>query len=339
LPGKNAGIREKNNNNQKRNTNASTGEKTDSMDSTRKPNRGHPSIFPDKMEADFSFPPPALPEIFVINLPDAVERREFMRNQLNALGLKWRLQEGVLGKALSSKELARVYDLKKGIAFENPKSRELSLPEIGVALSHIEIYKTLVAENIGHALILEDDAEISKEVPPLLEKLTQKIPSDEAAIILLTRVRTYLRGGCEQFDGKYVFARPYKRRPWDGAYGYFITQKAAKILAEKLFPVWSVSDAWNFFQEKFAIPVKAVVPYEIEISKHDKNSTIEAARRDCLCRERAKQTSLQTLKSWCFARTFHRIFIFPVFAKKQQKRSDFQPVVAAENEKSDIRQK
>jgi glycosyl transferase family 25 len=337
------------------------------MGNTREPNRSRPSVFPEKMEEGFclsnsgtqstldtqadsghrtsdsavaqSFPHAALPEIFVINLPDAVERREFMRAQLDALGLKWRLQEGVLGKAISPKELSRVYDLKKGIAFGNPKSRELSLPEIGVALSHIEIYKTLVTENIGHALILEDDAEIGKEVPALLEKLMRQIPSDEAAIILLTRVRTYLRGECEHFDGKHIFVRPYKRRSWAGAYGYFITQKAAKILADELFPVWSVSDDWNFFQEKFAISVKAVVPYEIEISAHDENSTIEAARHHCLRCERAKQTFLQTLKSWCFARTFHRLFIFPLFVKKQRKRSDFQSIATAVNEKNGICQK
>ena len=261
-----------------------------------------------------------IPRIFVVNLPADVERRRFMEAQLEQFKLPFVFQEAVRGKSLSGGELAASYDKDKALHFKRRRlpGRELTLAEIGCALSHVAIYKKMLAENMECALILEDDALLGGDVPEILSRLAKKIDFQKPDIILLSVVANYSRWGRRPFAGKYHFVSPYSKRPWWRSHGYFITRAAAGTLARELFPVWSVADDWLTFSENFNIRLSAIVPYCVGISDHGKNSSLETERKTALSKLKTRRSLLFYIHDCLWNRIVHRLLIFPVFAKKQK---------------------
>uniref|UniRef100_A0A667YPU1 Si:ch211-13f8.2 n=1 Tax=Myripristis murdjan TaxID=586833 RepID=A0A667YPU1_9TELE len=96
-------------------------------------------------------------EIFLINLKRRLDRRERMMSTLAALGIDVTLTEAVDGKALNSSQLlAMGIDMLPG--YKDPYSgRVLTRGEIGCFLSHYNIWKQTVEQELQQVLVLEDD--------------------------------------------------------------------------------------------------------------------------------------------------------------------------------------
>lgn len=92
---------------------------------------------------------------FVINLPESSDRKLNISRQLDNYGIKPIFIEAVNGKNLDQLEINRYCNQNKA---KEVFGRELFLGEIGCALSHKKIYQKIVDEDIGYAVILEDDA-------------------------------------------------------------------------------------------------------------------------------------------------------------------------------------
>ncbi len=99
--------------------------------------------------------PPDFPPIFVVSLARAKERREKMRERLNALGLQYEIIDAVDGATLNPAEYAHNLRQEK---FRRKFGREMTPGEIGCYLSHYRLWERIVAEQISCALVLEDDA-------------------------------------------------------------------------------------------------------------------------------------------------------------------------------------
>ncbi|XP_010731705.3 procollagen galactosyltransferase 2 [Larimichthys crocea] len=96
-------------------------------------------------------------EIFLINLKRRSDRRERMLSTLSVLGIHVTLTEAVDGKALNSSQLqAMGIDMLPG--YKDPYSgRVLTRGEIGCFLSHYNIWKQVVQQELQQVLVLEDD--------------------------------------------------------------------------------------------------------------------------------------------------------------------------------------
>jgi glycosyl transferase family 25 len=207
---------------------------------------------------------------FIISLPKDRNRREYLGSQLEKLDVPFSIVNAVHGAALSADELAASYDRKKALRLFN---RELSKGEIGCALSHITIYKKMVAENIPYALVLEDDANIlDEDLAATLAKLAQLHPAQTPAAVLLSHVERYNANQKVQLDQNRCVYEAYRGVC---AHGYFITKAAAEILARQLYPAYVVADKWEYFQENF-IAVNALVPYAIGLTSASLSSSIDA---------------------------------------------------------------
>ncbi len=113
------------------------------------------------------------PRIFVVNLARSPDRRRFIGDRLGRLGLDHAFFPAVDGAALTEADLVN-YDRKARLkAF----GCDLLPNELGCYLSHYRIYQKIVAENIPRALILEDDVEVSDDLPAILEALADA-PAD-----------------------------------------------------------------------------------------------------------------------------------------------------------------
>uniref|UniRef100_A0AAQ5YTI5 Glycosyl transferase family 25 domain-containing protein n=1 Tax=Amphiprion ocellaris TaxID=80972 RepID=A0AAQ5YTI5_AMPOC len=107
-----------------------------------------PSSPPGKMGFD---------EVFLINLRRRSDRKERMLSSLAVLGINATLTEAVDGKALNSSVLQWMgVDMLPG--YTDPYSeRVLTRGEIGCFLSHYNIWKQVVQQELQQVLVLEDD--------------------------------------------------------------------------------------------------------------------------------------------------------------------------------------
>ena len=88
---------------------------------------------------------------FVVSLARAHDRRAAVCKHLQELGITFRLIDAVDGRALPANEVATMVE----------PGQTMHPGAIGCYLSHLEIYRQVLAEQIPLALILEDDARLS----------------------------------------------------------------------------------------------------------------------------------------------------------------------------------
>lgn len=93
--------------------------------------------------------------IFVVSLADALERRESVSAQLQALGLTANIIDAVDGRWGLSPEVERLIDRDRA---EARVGRTVSGGEFACALSHQGLYQRILDERLPGAIILEDDA-------------------------------------------------------------------------------------------------------------------------------------------------------------------------------------
>lgn len=198
-------------------------------------------------------------KVFIINLPESVERKECMLAQCKALSLDVELFNAVAGRKLTPEE----------VAMHSRELTEITTPgELGCALSHIAIYRKIVEQNIPYALIFEDDVVINKELPDILEKVSQSIGKKE--IILLNQAKQYL--------SKVVHAMPgYTIHPMaeaDLTCSYIITRDAAAAMLKFLYPVWLAADRWSLIREFNIAEINCLIPPACTLSDLAQTTTI-----------------------------------------------------------------
>ncbi len=104
--------------------------------------------------------------IYIINLRMSVERKEEMIRKMDAFGLSYEFFEAVYGKELPTEFIRQVKS--QPYSFYKAFGREMTLGEIGCAMSHLELYKKIVNDKRPFALILEDDIDMDENLPFLL---------------------------------------------------------------------------------------------------------------------------------------------------------------------------
>jgi glycosyl transferase family 25 len=193
-------------------------------------------------------------QVFVINLPEDVERRCAIDEQLGRLGLTYEVLPATRGKLLSSEERRAGYD---ELRFVRNEGRPALPGELGCALSHIAAYRLIVDRRISHALILEDDAWLNPNVPQLLEAIEQKYRPEEKNVFLLTWV-----AAASARKGGFLWSAYHladAKSAWC-AHGYVVANAAAEVLVETLYPVRHLADCWNWLRRHRVVNVMAVVP-------------------------------------------------------------------------------
>ncbi len=107
-------------------------------------------------------------KILVINLESSADRLVSMKEQCDRLGLSFERVAAVRGSELSAKEKGEVYDLDTNIS---KYDKLLNDGEIGCYMSHMRCWEKIVNDDLDFALVLEDDAILTDDMPKYLEKL------------------------------------------------------------------------------------------------------------------------------------------------------------------------
>jgi len=199
-------------------------------------------------------------ETYVISIPNETKRYNFIKSQLALYPFfNSHFIDPIIGKDLSLKFLETYYDKEKAI---NDLGRELTLNEIGCALSHRKAWEQILQQpNCDYGLILEDDALISGNFARIQQELISFLDKrDDPFILLLTPT--------EYIANKYYFKHEYLNiyRFFNGWYttGYIINKKAITILLNIFPKVFYPADVWNIYNKY--IHIYSSAPYLISIS-------------------------------------------------------------------------
>lgn len=123
-------------------------------------------------------------QIFIINLDTSTERRIEMIRQMDFYGLKYEFFEAVDGKKLDINVINEIRN--QPYSFKKAFGREMTLGEIGCAMSHLNLYKKIVDEEIDYALILEDDSEFDEQLPYIVKNInTPEVLQNKLDLVLL----------------------------------------------------------------------------------------------------------------------------------------------------------
>lgn len=98
--------------------------------------------------------------VFVISLPGSPRRARIAR-ALSHLGIPFSFVEAIEGRAMTETTLHAVYDEARALKHIG---RPLGRGEVGCALSHQQIYRTMVDEGLPFAIVLEDDAILGEAI-------------------------------------------------------------------------------------------------------------------------------------------------------------------------------
>lgn len=118
-----------------------------------------------------------MPPIYIISLHDAYERRRAISAQMSALGLDYRFVDAFDGRELVVEEHAN-YDPDITDTF---LGRHLSGGEIGCYESHVSVAKELATSSYEMALVLEDDAIMTKDAAHTLVRIAERLRQSKQA--------------------------------------------------------------------------------------------------------------------------------------------------------------
>ncbi len=174
-------------------------------------------------------------KVFVINMDQDKDRLEFAYKQAESNGYNLSRIPGVNGKEMSP---AQKKETVNGFRFWCINGRKPLDGEIGCALSHINIYRKMIQENIPVACVLEDDIMILSGFIQRLKNLEQQ---------LMPRVPQVVRlnfNGSEKSLPVDGLCRSYENT---SACSYCITLAGAKALLNANYPLRTMSDNWPRF--------------------------------------------------------------------------------------------
>lgn len=174
-------------------------------------------------------------QCFVINLERDAKKRQHMEALFLRYGLRFERVEAVDGRRLDE---AVVNDPVSREAAIRAIGRPMTPAEIGVALSHISIYRKMLEAGIEMAVVLEDDIDFDETFVNVLA-CTEQFPADWEVVLLghhaiespLTETRASFWGRQTLRCG--VKCMRFAEFPF-GTYGYLINLNGVKKLMRAL---------------------------------------------------------------------------------------------------------
>lgn len=199
-------------------------------------------------------------KVYVINLPNSVDRRNSIIKELAKYNLQFELISGVYGKDIDrkSKDIfdEESYVIKNKFLTKSYVHGKLTDGELGCAISHLKVYKTILKNKEDGALVLEDDITLNINIVDVFNKGLEICPNAEYINC------SYPKNGLRQsifakrhpfvVEGKkfiiYRAGVPYfdwflnRRRRVGGSYCYYISKTACEKLLQLAYPIRMESD-------------------------------------------------------------------------------------------------
>ena len=158
-------------------------------------------------------------KIFVINLKKSTQRKEFIKNELNKLGLNFEIFPAVDGK--KNDPIFKKYDKKKHLFL---KGYPLLKGELGCFASHYKLWQKCLELN-QPIVVLEDDIKFLKNAKNFLTNLDENLPFEFLYLFTTKQTNSKNTKIITSYLGLEIIQ--YKKSPYT-TMGYVITPNGAK---------------------------------------------------------------------------------------------------------------
>ena len=190
-------------------------------------------------------------KIFVVSLSRVEARTKYIKAHLDSLKVDYELIDAVDYINISPAEFEVLSDQEA--VRQNPY---LTKGVIACSLSHVKIYKHIVANNVDVSLVIEDDAALPKNIKKILDIVECEIKDDEIISLsyfnhhqakdttdMSKHKRKPVGEGCE-------LVYPVDLQDVASSMAYVITKKVAERMIDVLMPIWVQTDYWGAYYDK-----------------------------------------------------------------------------------------
>lgn len=199
---------------------------------------------------------------YVINLARSTDRREYITGELDKAKVDYEIVTGVEGRDLDVNDTATIDPVLFSLS---------SYPGglAGAALSHLRVYRKILADGLGKAIVLEDDVIAPADLASLADAVGRHLTGAEVALLNYNNKETchMSREGAIGLPGSRQLVLPINIRGLGSAAAYVITSEACERMDKSVLPVRAHADAWWFFYREGIIDrVRCVVPVPVRNS-------------------------------------------------------------------------
>jgi glycosyl transferase family 25 len=192
---------------------------------------------------------------YVINLERSPERRAKVTANLDRCGVDYEIVTAVDGRDLDA--------AGKVIPGYLDKFR---LGEAGCALSHIIVYRKIIADGLDCALVLEDDIIVPPELTTIAAAVAKCLHGAEVALLNFDseEIVQVSRVGTIDLPATRQLVSPVDVRQPSSTAAYVITREACARMIERAFPIETTADDWAHFIQAGSIErLRCVVPLAV----------------------------------------------------------------------------
>jgi glycosyl transferase family 25 len=209
---------------------------------------------------------------YVINLVRSTARRAHIERELDRVGLEYEIVPAVDGATLAPEHRALV---DAGAVARAPDWLRPGI--VGAALSHMEVYRRIAANEEGPALVLEDDASLNSETKRILAAAATEMAGAEIVLAYFRALRPcrLSRHDSVALPGGRTLMYPVDADPLTAGSAYLITPSAARRMSEFVAPVRAGPDSWAYFLEGGGIDsLRCILPRAVGV-RNDFKSTVD----------------------------------------------------------------
>jgi glycosyl transferase family 25 len=204
---------------------------------------------------------------YVINLARSLDRRAHITAELKKTGLDYEIITAVDGRDL---DLCDTAIIDPSMPFIDPSlpvvDAGLAAGSAGAALSHLNVYKKIIGDDLDVALVLEDDLMLPADLRNLADAVASQLAGAEVALLSYDSpepCRMSLEGSI-RLPSSRVLALPIDVRQPRSAGAYVITREACERMVKSLLPIRVQADTWwSFYREGYLDRVRCVTPQPV----------------------------------------------------------------------------
>jgi len=235
--------------------------------------------------------------IVVINLAHRTDRWQAIASRMTAAGLdKLIKMPAVEGAKVDLAALGPLLGQTESSVRGAPRShRAITPPAIGCFLSHLAIWRWLIANDTPRVLIFEDDATPAPDFDPARFRHIVTSEAKDASMVFLGRI---IMNGMAEAPDATGLARIYY---FNGTFAYMITPAACRAILARLLPMnWHVDHQMShvmielrnelpvyyveppFFEPDWSLRSDCFVPLEDEAGADKELGALLTAKRELL---------------------------------------------------------
>ena len=232
--------------------------------------------------------------LFVINLAADRQRMQNAEAQLHKQGLTFARIEAVDGRALSTAQIARVYDKR---ANARRGGEPLVPAKIGCWLSHLEAWKRIAKGKAQGGIVLEDDFHAHPDFAQVVALVCHDAARDWDMVRLFSLKPKRRSIASRPLGAAHALVKPYKIPAC--VTGYAITQAAAAQLAARALPLSIPLDEELKRFWLHGLDIALVLPPPLTLGDETAAAGTIGAQREAVMRKESRKNPLGfALRRW-----------------------------------------